>query len=191
MPTKNRRVATYLPKEIDDCFQVFKAGRNIEGDSQALIIILSEFLGVGQNVTHSVDYSNYVTVEQFDNLLAKIEAQEKPISVSESNSELLNRLQALESRIEVLEALQGEKLTLTTGELAKRLGIDSSTLSHWKSTGKKGKSPDELLKATREKDPDGIGWILILETGRFKPEKDLQNKHDVVSQGELLSESKV
>lgn len=77
----------------------------------------------------------------------------------------------------------------TTSELAKRLGIDKTTLSHWKSATKKGKSPSELLRATREKDPDGIGWEVVPETGRFKPEKELPNRDSLsMLQGSLLSE---
>lgn len=188
MSTKNKRVATYLPSVVYEKLQSFKDGRSIEGDSQALITILSEFLGVSQEVAHPVTHSTeYVTIEQFNDLLTKIETREQPGSTSELSSELLSRLQTLEARIEALEALQNKDSTLTTGELAKRIGIDSSTLSHWKS-GKKSKSPDELLRATREKDPDGIGWIFIPDINRFKPERDLQNKQSTAFQGELLNE---
>ncbi|MEX0272705.1 hypothetical protein AB3R30_26740, partial [Leptolyngbyaceae cyanobacterium UHCC 1019] len=62
-----------------------------------------------------------------------------------------------------------------------------STLSHWKSSNpKKGKSPDELLQATRAKDPDGIGWIYVSEIMRFKPERDLPSGLLSESQSELL-----
>lgn len=44
MPTENRRIATYLPKQVDERLEAFKAERSIKGDSQALIVILSEFL---------------------------------------------------------------------------------------------------------------------------------------------------
>jgi DNA-binding transcriptional regulator YiaG len=167
MPTKNRRVAAYLPPEIDERFKTFVDERNFGGDSPALIAILSEYFGVSQQVAHQVDYSRFVTIEQFTSLLDKV--------------------QALESQLERLERLETRESVLSTGELAKRLGIDSSTLSHWKSTGKKGKSPDELLKATREKDPDGIGWSLIPGTSQFKPESDLPSGSDSVLQGSLLS----
>ncbi len=44
MSTKNRRVATYLPNELSSKFEAFKTEREV-GDSQALVLILSEFLG--------------------------------------------------------------------------------------------------------------------------------------------------
>lgn len=79
----------------------------------------------------------------------------------------------------IREILKPEKIEgLSNGALAKRLKIDGSTLSHWK----KSKSPEEMLKAIREKDPDGIGWILNKETGRFieEPSGSLR-----MTQGEL------
>lgn len=73
MPTKNRRVATYLPQEIDDRLAAFKADRGIEGDSQALITILSEFLGVAQQVTYSVNHSStFATKDELAELNLKM-----------------------------------------------------------------------------------------------------------------------
>lgn len=201
MPTENRRIATYLPKEILDRFTAFKSERGIKGDSQALIAILSEFFGVSQNIAHIsqkvAHSSNFVDISRFEELLSKVEALEKGEKQSEasgSNSKLLgikSSLNQLESRLLRLESILVSKdSTLSTVELAKRLGINSSTLSHWKgSDPKRGKSPNELLQATREKDPDGVGWILIPETNRFKPEKALQSGSKNVQQGELLSTS--
>lgn len=191
MPTKNKRIATYLPPAINEKLQNFKSERGIDGDSQALIVALSEFLGVSQHAAHSVDYSeSYVTIEQFNELVSTLSTRESVASPGGLDSELLSKLQSLELRVEVLESLKSKKSTLSTGELAKRLGMNSSTLSHWKgSNPERSKSPDELLRATREKDPDGIGWVLIPETNRFKPEKDLPNEHRDTLQGELLGES--
>ena len=72
MPTKNRRVATYLPQEISASFEAFKVARDIDGDSQALITILSEFLGVSQQVAHSVNSAEYVTKAELEALSAKV-----------------------------------------------------------------------------------------------------------------------
>jgi DNA-binding transcriptional regulator YiaG len=191
MPTQNRRVATYLPKEIDDRFQEFKIERNLSSDSQALIVVLSEFLGVNQKVAHEVDCSLFVTQKQFNELAEKVENIQIEADGSElfhnSLSELFSKFQQLDERIKALDSTQSYQSALSTGELAKRLGIDGSTLSHWKSTGKKGKSPDELLKATREKDPDGIGWSVVPETGKFRPERELPSGSLDVLQGDLLS----
>ena len=203
MPTENRRVAAYLPKEIDEQLKAFKIARELatperltdrqsEADSQALIIILSEFFGVSHQAAHSVDYSAFATVEQFAELTSKVSELSDAIQVSSSPdpllSELLDHIEQLEKRIKSLETIKNRKLTLSVGELAKRLQMDSSTLSHWKgSDPKRSKSPDELLKATRVKDPDGIGWILVPEINRFKPERELPGDSLDVLQGELLN----
>ena len=201
MATENRRVAAYLPKEIDEKLKAFKVDRGLatsdklidkpsEADSQVLIIILSEFFGVTHQVTQAIDYSAFVTAEQFTELTSKV--SELSDAIQESSSfhslldELLDQVDRLENRIKSLELSKDKEFTLSVGELAKRLTMDYSTLSHWKSTGKKGKSPDELLKATRSRDPDGIGWTLIPEVNRFKPERELPSSPSNVLQGELL-----
>lgn len=178
MATDNRRVAAYFPPEVDKAFKEFKIQNGFatednpsQNDSKALIHILSEFLKVEHSVAHSVSLpDNLVTTEQ----------------ISELESRLLSELSKQVSRIDVLEAgAQGDGM-LSTGELAKRLGMPGSTLSHWKSPGKRGKTPERLLEATREKDPDKIGWILIKSTNKFKPEKPLPSSLPGVSQGNLL-----
>jgi hypothetical protein len=60
MATKNRRVAAYLPPEIDKAFIEFKIENGFatsedlnQNDSQALIKILTQFFGVDYSVAHS------------------------------------------------------------------------------------------------------------------------------------------
>lgn len=72
MPTKNRRIATYLPQEIDVAFKAFKSDRNIEGDSQALITILSEFLEVSQQVAYLPSAAEYVTKDELEVLSGRV-----------------------------------------------------------------------------------------------------------------------
>jgi hypothetical protein len=55
---------------------------------------------------------------------------------------------------------------LSNNDLAKRLKLDASTLSHWK----KNKSLEEFLRDVRAKDPEGIGWVLNEDTKRFVPD---------------------
>ena len=51
MPTDKHRIAAYLPPEVDEKFQAFKQEKGV-GDSQALILILTEFLEVSREVAH-------------------------------------------------------------------------------------------------------------------------------------------
>lgn len=251
MSTQNRRVATYLPSEIDDHFKRFKSERGIKGDSQALAAILSEFFGVSQEVAqgssnllqrvevledkvtllkdkllselrielleHRSSSIEQAKAEVKDELLSELKNEplkseltsgqlDLLVEVGEPLEEEINELSSgLESKSLESKSLGEEQApvtrrtpkppssdgTLTTGELAKRLGIDSSTLSHWRPGSTKGKSPDELLKATREKDPDGIGWIHLPDVKRFQPERSISSElpemlksDSLVNQGE-------
>lgn len=220
MATENRRIATYLPRNIDERLAAFKSERSIKGDSQALITILSEFFEVSQEVTHQsssiiIDLQNRIeTLEEKlvhtkDELLSKLrkelleyrsdsieqaKAEVRSELLSELKSEL-PRTEAIPGQLELLSRSDGELLeenqqiiasetpkssnanqTFTTGELAKRLGIDSSTVSHWKPTGRRSKTPETLLEVTREKDPDGIGWIYLSDIKRFQPERNISSE---------------
>lgn len=45
MPTTDRRIATYLPPELDERFKRLIRDRDINSESKAIKIILEEFLG--------------------------------------------------------------------------------------------------------------------------------------------------
>ncbi len=92
MPTENRRVATYLPKELDDRLKAFIVERNLKGDSPALIVILSEYFQVDTLVAQKVDYSGFVRIEQFEELAAKVSELSERIEQGSSVNGLLNRL---------------------------------------------------------------------------------------------------
>jgi hypothetical protein len=111
MPTKNRRVATYLPDWLIQAFDNFKSERKI-GDSQALITILSDFFQVGQSVaqpvTHSSSLDNLVTQEQFQELVTRFDELSKRFNsgelLGELKDELLRDNEALSRRIINLES---------------------------------------------------------------------------------------
>jgi DNA-binding transcriptional regulator YiaG len=177
MATKNRRVAAYLPPAVDKAFIDFKIKNDLatedsphQNDSQALIKLLSELLGVNHEVNHSVSRQlDIETAIQIEDLKAELVSQ-----ISELSSELLN----LRNRVELLEASQGLSEGLSTGEMANRIGIASSTLSHWK----KDKSPQELSEAIQARDPERVKWIYIRDRNCFKRESDIPS----VLQGSLL-----
>lgn len=66
--------------------------------------------------------------------------------------------------------------TFATKDLANRLGMNSSTVSHWRPTGGRPKTPEQLLEITRKRDPDGIGWIYLPGVKRFQPERDIHSE---------------
>jgi DNA-binding transcriptional regulator YiaG len=185
MATSNRRVAAYFPTEIDEAFKAFKIKNGFStedepnsNDSKALIEIVKQFLDVEYQATHSVSLpDNLVTQDQMDELRKEFNSK---------LSELLDESQKLTDRISILESTTQQDETLSNGELAKRLGIAGSTLSHWKNPGEKGKTPDQMLKSIKDKDPDGLGWIWDKGINRFRPEESLSCESLSSSQGKLL-----
>lgn len=104
MPTNNRRIATYIPVEIDDKFQAFKQEKGVS-ESKALILILSEYLGVSQQVVYLSDSplvkqveSLETKVETLNDLLcelrSELSAKVTESRLSELKSELLNELKS-------------------------------------------------------------------------------------------------
>lgn len=101
MPTENRRVATYLPKELDSAFKAFKDERGI-GDSAALILILSERLGVTHLVSQ-VDYSRFATVGQLEELAAKVSELAERIEKDSSVGISPDKIRQMAERLEKIE----------------------------------------------------------------------------------------
>lgn len=146
MPTRNRRVATYLPKEVDDRLEAFKADRGIEGDSQALIIILSEFLGVAQQVAHQVDYqSNFATRDEMEALNLKVAYLAEQIqSCDQRLDQVVNRTTS-ELKSVLLDNLpkQKEELEVSPGQLD--LLKEEPESAHAESSSLLSSIPSELL----------------------------------------------
>jgi DNA-binding transcriptional regulator YiaG len=226
MVTKKQRVAAYLPEGLKEAFFRFKEERQL-GDSQALIAILSEFLGVSQEVTHEGSSANTELQRRIEKLEERI-VQLKDELLKELQSELLKyrassieqakaevrtellsespRIETAPGQLELLSESESEipleevrqvsssretsisstRQTLKTGELAKRLRVDGSTVSHWKPGGKRAKSADDLLRVTREKDPDRIGWIYLPDIRRFQPEKNIPSDSSETQKSESL-----
>ena len=197
MPTENRRIATYLPKEVDEKFKVFKLERGIKGDSHALLTVLSEFLGVTELVAPSMPNQYSELSQQFSDLQAELTSLECRL-FSRLKSELLaelpkvpflvtsepvNELPKLDDQEIELES--NELTRLTGKELAKRFGFKrSDTVNRWKPGKDKAKPSEKLLIDTRKQDPDGVGWSYLPEVDKFQPEKPLPVKLP----SELLSE---
>lgn len=174
MSTKKRRIATYIPTEIEDKFQAFKKEREV-GDSQALILILTEFLGVSQKVAFSddslVEIKSELLFELKSELLKEAEKLENNLNskIGELKSELLNKLltdveleivdkpfDRQELSIPVIEATNSinHEEGLKGIELAKRLGCDNSNLAR----NAKKFTKEKFTDWSSQKDPEGIAW---------------------------------
>jgi hypothetical protein len=171
MSTKKRRIATYIPTEIEDKFQTFKKEREV-GDSQALILILTEFLGVSQKVAFSSESLKEIKSELLSELrselLKEVSLIEKRLSkkTDEPESEPPKKslpkiadkvLGQKELNISVAEAAGSSdfhKKGLTGKALAERLRCDDSELSKVA----RGKTKENLADFSKKRDPDGIAW---------------------------------
>jgi hypothetical protein len=117
MPTENRRIATYLPRHIDERLEAFKSERSIKGDSQALITILSEFFQVSREVTHQgisdTQLQHHIELLRGE-LLNELESK-----LFDSQASIERRLQKLEEKVN-LSQFEEAKLELIS-ELEKEL----------------------------------------------------------------------
>lgn len=100
MTTANPRVAGYIPPSIHDRFKSFKEERGIKGDSQALAVLMAEFFNVPHSVIQGVDYSSFVTQEQFKELVSKVSEMSTALEKSSSLSGLLGSLPEKMMRLE-------------------------------------------------------------------------------------------
>lgn len=178
MATKNRRVAAYLPPEVDKAFVDFKIKHGLateesphQNDSQALIQLLSDLLGVAHEVDRPVSHQLDIEVAiQLESLKAELVSQ---------ISELSSELSVLKQQVKALKVNQDMAEALSTNQMAERIGIASSTLSHWK----KSKTAEQMKEAIKAKDPEGLAWIYLPDSNQFKKESDIPGD----LQGELLS----
>jgi glycosidase len=152
MPTAKNRIAAYLPPDVDEKFKAFKEERGI-GDSQALILILTEFLKVSQEVNRS----SSLDIEALKSeLLGELDFR-----FSELRDELLDKsLKAVNMDCDVIERP-------TISELSKRFGCDPSLMRKQKNTYKD--KPEKFIAWSKSRDPDGRGWKFDEETKLFAP----------------------
>jgi hypothetical protein len=163
MPTSKHRIAAYLPPEVDEKFQAFKQERGA-GDSQALILILTEFLKVSQEVSQG----NSRNIEALKGDLRSELLSELDFRFSELKSELLSKpLDSLVVDTKLTSELFSKSLKTvkvdvestarpTIAELSARFGCDPSLLRKQKS--KYRDEPEKFEAWSKSRDPDGYGW---------------------------------
>jgi hypothetical protein len=174
MPTSKNRIAAYLPSEIDEKFQAFKQERGI-GDSQALIMILTEFLGV----SHETSRDSSLDVEALKGELQSELLSELDFRFSELKGELLSKplnlvgIDRQGSKAVELEAkfIAGAvaplDLRLTIAQLSERFGCDPSLMRKQKSKYKD--EPAKFIVWSKSRDPEGRGWRFDEEARIFAP----------------------
>jgi hypothetical protein len=151
MPTAKHRIAAYLPPEIDEKFQAFKQERGV-GDSQALILILSEFLGV----SHEVSHASSLDVDVLKNELLSELLGELDSKFSELKDELLGEpLKLVDVNVDSDVGISaGDRLT--TAQLAERFGCQGSLVRKQKNQYKD--APEKFAAWSQGRDPKGWAW---------------------------------
>jgi molybdopterin converting factor small subunit len=163
MSTKNQRVAAYFPGHIHKQLQAFKAERAIKGDSQALIVILSEFFGVEQEVAHQSSSTTLDLQKRVSDLEEKI-AQLKDALLDELRRELLNDRSAsidqakAEVKDELLSELKGESLKTSVADGQLELIPDKELSLPYASSELLSEPQGELPDMSEES-----GWITTKE----------------------------
>jgi hypothetical protein len=163
MPTSKNRIAAYLPPEVDEKFQLFKQERGM-GDSQALILILTDFLEVSQEMSQG----NSLDVEALRCELRGELLSELDFRFSELKSELLSKpLSSVEIARHQSKAVEPEPkfiagaaapldLQLTIAQLSERFGCDPSLMRKQKSKYKD--EHEKFIAWSKSRDPEGRGW---------------------------------
>src|SRR4028118_2084942 len=171
MGTDNPKVSAYVPQALKDRLKGFREERNIS-ESQAVTIILAEYFQMPEVLGRSLEgiAVGGVTLARMEALEQQVQQLlEDKTSGSSSRSELSDRvpigieeiltitadvtkrLELIESQLAEVKVEESEEGSVSTVELAKRLGVASSTVSHRKP------KPD-FTEWTRSKDPAGHGW---------------------------------
>ena len=203
MPTENRRIATYLPKEVDEKFKAFKLERGIKGDSHALLTVLSEFLGVTESVAPSMTTQYEELSQELNDLRTELVSLESKL-FSRLKSELLIDLKsqdsdsqvdglrtecvsisapgqldllAIESFDPVLVLKSDTPASLTGDELAKRLQVPNAR-SLRDQISKHKNDALYFSRWSRKKDPCGIAWERY-EKGLYRPTQTLDESDSV------------
>lgn len=194
MSTKNRRAAVYLPSDIDEALAIFKDNRRIDGDSAALIAILREFFELGATKAHQS------SPELIEERLTSLEKGRAAISFLANRVEVLERqlveqaqqfgeLKALVAQPQPtqLKSADSSEVTLSlplatdaqksselsplgTEALARRFGIGKDAVQRWVGKGQRAKTPEQIEKTTKERDPAGIAWSYDLSSRLFYPQ---------------------
>lgn len=176
MPTDKHRIAAYLPPEINERFQAFKQEKGI-GDSQALILILTEFL----EVAHQVTYSSSLDIDALKSELRSELLSELNSKFSELKGELLSSspkadvvgtASPVENSDSLFDLLVSRELAerLTIAQLSERFGCESALTRKQKS--KYRDEPEKFIAWSRSRDPEGQGWQFDETAKLFIPVED-------------------
>lgn len=179
MPTDNPKVSAYVPEAVKNRLTQFREEQGNISESQAVILILSEYFGIEQIVkTQSIGGVTPRRIETIESRLDQLEELEKTVR------ELQDRISSLlgeppekvtipiedSSQLSLLDIQCQSNETkilmkgLTHKDLSKRVDIPSSTLRRWRNGDK-----DKFASETAKQDPEGIQWYYNESVKRYFP----------------------
>jgi hypothetical protein len=186
MPTNKHRIAAYLPPEVDEKFQAFKQERGV-GDSQALILILTEFLEINREISHSsslniealkgellsellneLDFRfGDLRDELLNNSLKSVEIAQKGLKDMKISHDSLVDLKVTQEGLKSVGLESGFIKQLSVAQLSERFGCDSSLVRKQKSKYKD--EPEKFIAWSKSRDPEGRGWKFDEDIKLFIP----------------------
>lgn len=185
MGTKNRRVATYLPPDVDEKFKEYKEQNSIDGDSEALINILRDYLGVAHQEpevsylllpdllkrVEALESAKFVTQDQLNDfkndvrkdIVLAISTQSrpkektKPSEKTSEDDEFNSSSNSSPLQLGLVQKSENEDSISSSGIQGKDL---SKRLGVNPSTisANKNKGVSHFFEWSMEKDPDGKPW---------------------------------
>lgn len=139
MTTKNIKLQGYIKPDIFEVYKAFKESRCISTDSQALNILLGEFLKVEiSNVEHPSNIDEKIALA-LSSIYMRLENLENSIN----QGTLSDKYMILDSDIKLDSNLESNLESITTRELCDRYNLKTSTVSSWISRKNFDKIPDQ------------------------------------------------
>lgn len=166
MSTDNPKISLYVPPEIYERFREFQKEKKLSM-SQAGIVILAEYFGIEKSTDSN--RAGGVTLAEFKKLKEKVESIERLIN---EGREGVDQKETTSSSPEKIKAVAASELS------QERFRMSKSALSSYK----RKHSSSELVAWTKEKDPDGIGWIYNSELRGYVPSADTSEELKIKAQ---------
>lgn len=190
MPTDNPKVSAYVPQALKDRLTEFRHEQGNISESQAVIIILSEYFGIPTNVNSApegvtVGCVTPARLEQLESQVAILTSTIEEIKSSLLSRPTVDQVEQTnqEEEIETESSLDSELQKETTGEeyqvedslpdtLLSEPPIKYELTNHQMAKRMKlttrsfnnkrsSLSPEQVIQWIQEKDPDHIKWRII------------------------------
>jgi hypothetical protein len=177
-----------VPPDVYDQLMAFKAKRGLQSVEMAVTVILSEYFGLSQTPAVSAPdttasrlktleakcTSLSETVAELRAAIATLQASSSPaVGESEPTAGQTEPLPVLEAHattesasspvVDQSEPLNQLNTSMTQAALAKRLGVNTSTISRMQ-------SKPNFTEWSQQKDPEGIAWVRSPDTKLFYPQ---------------------